>query len=407
MSCNSPNKIFYLGNDKFGKRITAFCSRHTDFLILKSDMTYEKMTGDPAQAHVNLGEKVITDCDLVPCGQCIGCRIDYSRSWAARLMLEKKKFPDNECFFITLTYDDEHLPKFYESPEREIRHVDKSVSIAPSDRIYTVFPQKDWVEIVPEIIDNDGTYIKTPFNSVSKRDHQLFLKRLRDKFGNGLRFFCSLEYGDKSLRPHMHYIVFGLKDFPIGSFTKSRIWYPGKPYKQNFRGDALYESYALTGPTGCWTDSNGYPIGRALVSRVTFDTCNYVTRYIVKKRKKIGKEWYDRAGIEPEQCFMSRRPGLGKEYFLEHYDDFYKTDSLSLPGSDGAFTLRPPKYFDTLLDKVDPGLLWVTKQDRRAMAEFAEDFREFQYPTLDLEDIYSAREHSLSNKISQRKESSL
>lgn len=393
MSCNSPNKVFYLGYDKFGRRQTAFCSRNADFLILKSDMTYEKHSGDPADILVNRGERIITDFDLVPCGQCIGCRIDYSRSWAARLMLEKKKFPDDECFFITLTYDDEHLPKYYRTPSGE--------------ELYTIFPRPDYVEIIPEIIDNDGTVIKTPFLSVSKRDHQIFLKRLRKRFGSGLRYFSSLEYGEKSLRPHEHLIVFGLKDFPIGSFSSSGSFIAGRPYKQNFRGDVLYESSALTGKTGAWIDESGVPIGRALVSRVTFDTCNYVTRYIVKKRKKISKEWYERVNIEPESCFMSRRPGLGKDYFEQHYEDFYLTDSLSLPGSDGAINLKPPKYFDTLLDKLDPGLLWVTKQDRRSIAENAESFREFQYPTLDLEDIYSARENVLADKISIRKESTL
>ena len=66
MSCNSPNKIFYLGTDKFGRKQTAFCSRETDFLILKSDLTYDKCVGDPADAFLRPGEKIITESDLVP-----------------------------------------------------------------------------------------------------------------------------------------------------------------------------------------------------------------------------------------------------------------------------------------------------------------------------------------------------
>lgn len=46
--------------------------------------------------------------ETVPCGCCIGCRLDYSKDWATRCMLEAQDWKDN--YFITLTYDDEHLP---------------------------------------------------------------------------------------------------------------------------------------------------------------------------------------------------------------------------------------------------------------------------------------------------------
>ena len=44
----------------------------------------------------------------VKCGQCIGCRLEYSRQWAIRCLHEAQLHEDN-CF-ITLTYDDENLP---------------------------------------------------------------------------------------------------------------------------------------------------------------------------------------------------------------------------------------------------------------------------------------------------------
>ena len=49
-------------------------------------------------------EEMIT----LPCGQCIGCRLEYSRQWAIRCMHEASMYDDN-CF-ITLTYDNDHLP---------------------------------------------------------------------------------------------------------------------------------------------------------------------------------------------------------------------------------------------------------------------------------------------------------
>lgn len=44
----------------------------------------------------------------LPCGQCIGCRIDRSRAWAMRCVHQASMYPDN-CF-VTLTYAPEYLP---------------------------------------------------------------------------------------------------------------------------------------------------------------------------------------------------------------------------------------------------------------------------------------------------------
>lgn len=94
----------------------------------------------------------------VPCGQCLGCRLDKARDWAVRCTHEAQMHEAN-CF-ITPTFSDEFLPS------------DLSVSVVT---------------------------------------HQLFMKRLRDAFG-ALRFFGCGEYGEDDLRPHYHYLIFG-QDF--------------------------------------------------------------------------------------------------------------------------------------------------------------------------------------------------
>ena len=48
----------------------------------------------------------------IPCGRCIGCRLKYSRDWADRCMLEAQYHEHN--VFLTLTYDDSHLPECQE-----------------------------------------------------------------------------------------------------------------------------------------------------------------------------------------------------------------------------------------------------------------------------------------------------
>lgn len=94
----------------------------------------------------------------LPCGRCIGCRLDRSLDWATRIMHEASLYDANS--FLTLTYDDKHLPK-------------------------------------------DG--------SLCKRDYQLFIKRLRKECGP-LRYFHCGEYGETYFRPHYHVCLFG-QDF--------------------------------------------------------------------------------------------------------------------------------------------------------------------------------------------------
>lgn len=43
----------------------------------------------------------------IPCGQCIGCRLQYSREWANRCMLELQHH--EHAAFVTLTYDNDHI----------------------------------------------------------------------------------------------------------------------------------------------------------------------------------------------------------------------------------------------------------------------------------------------------------
>ena len=93
----------------------------------------------------------------LPCGQCIGCRLERSRQWAVRCMHEAQMHTDN--VFITLTYDNEHLPE-------------------NSDLCY--------------------------------QDFQLFMKRLRKQKGK-VRFYMAGEYGEQFGRPHFHACLFGCK----------------------------------------------------------------------------------------------------------------------------------------------------------------------------------------------------
>jgi len=45
----------------------------------------------------------------LPCGVCIGCRMERSRQWAMRCLHESQMHEYNS--FVTFTYSDENLPK--------------------------------------------------------------------------------------------------------------------------------------------------------------------------------------------------------------------------------------------------------------------------------------------------------
>jgi len=92
----------------------------------------------------------------VPCGSCEGCMLERSRQWSVRIMHEAATVLDS-CF-VTLTYDDAHLPEH---------------------------------------------------SSLDHRDVQLFFKSLRKK-GFNIRYFIAGEYGDAGFRPHYHVCLFGL-----------------------------------------------------------------------------------------------------------------------------------------------------------------------------------------------------
>lgn len=69
----------------------------------KNKIVFLKKEPDPAHLKAIGAEKL-----SLPCGQCVGCRLEYSRQWAVRCALEAKQWQHN--YFVTLTYDDFNVP---------------------------------------------------------------------------------------------------------------------------------------------------------------------------------------------------------------------------------------------------------------------------------------------------------
>lgn len=79
-----------------------------------------------------------------------------------------------------------------------------------------------------------------------------------------------------------------------------------KLYKQSPQGFAYYNSDSLQ---KCWSDPDtGEPYGFAVVAEVTWETCAYTARYVMKKLTGKEAEFYSNFNIQPEFTLMSRKP---------------------------------------------------------------------------------------------------
>lgn len=237
----------------------------------------------------------------VPCGRCMGCRLEHARQWAMRCMLEASMHEFN-CF-ITLTYNDKNLPV-------------------------------------------DG--------SVSKREMQLFLKQIRNNYGSGIKFYGCGEYGKKLSRPHYHICLFNF-DFKDKYVHKSAA-------VRGFRDDKFRDMFTLyRSPQLEKIWDKGY----STIGTVNFHSAGYVARYCTKKiYGEIAEEHY--GGRQPEFALMSRgnaktrSNGIGRDWLLKFKNDLYPKDFLMLNGRH----LKPPKYFDRVIEQDDPKLYQKIKSRR-------------------------------------------
>lgn len=314
MACYSPLLMFDTGeiNPSTGKHIMEFRGR--------ADKLY-----DPSS---EAGSFVNATSYMVPCNRCIGCRLDYARQWANRMVLELMDCP--EAIFVTLTYNDEHLP-----------------------------------------------YSLCGFPTVSVRDCQLFMKRLRRHFPDKkLRYFLASEYGPMHGRPHYHAIIFGLQ---FSDFSDLRL------YKYNNLNQPLFISTVFEEIWG-----NGF----CTIGGVTRDTCNYTARYMLKKLKGKDKSFYEERDLTPEFTLSSRRPGIGLGYFDNH--EF--TDKVTyFDGNKVVSFPLPKKVFDKLVE-YDPDLYESLKVLRKDNAVHSA-WLEWQQSDLEYLEYLDLKETEIYNRI--------
>ena len=186
----------------------------------------------------------------IPCGQCIGCRLERSREWALRITQEAS-FHEKSSF-LTLTYSDRNLPTH---------------------------------------------------NSLRKKDLQDFFKRLRFFSEKKLRYYACGEYGTQTLRPHYHICLFG------EDFASDR-----KLYKKTREGFPLFNSQSLSdrwpfghAVIGDLTFETAAYTARYVTKKITGDKASehYGLREpefsIMSRRPGIGTDWAKKNLIDIER----------------------------------------------------------------------------------------------------------
>jgi hypothetical protein len=215
----------------------------------------------------------------------------------------------NNCF-ITLTYDDKHLP---------------------------------------------------PDGSLDYSDFQKFMKRLRKRYSGAeqsaspdsvdkypIRFYMCGEYGENFGRPHFHACLFNF------DFRDKRPW------SRSPGGSRLYRSAVL---------EELWPFGFSSIGDVNFQSAAYVARYIMKKvTGKMADDHYENTDPDtgeitmrkPEFNKMSLKPGIGADWFARYHSDVYPHDHVVVNGR----VAKPPRFYDGQLEKMFPELYDDVKHAR-------------------------------------------
>lgn len=310
---------------------------------------YKALSNEPGQGRPVVFNRRAGYSDLpikLPCGQCIGCRLDRSRAWAIRCVHEAQLHHENS--FLTLTYNLRNCPADY---------------------------------------------------SVDRRDFQLFIKRLRKSNpGKTIRYYHCGEYGKECSvcrknqnsctcqvfsetlgRPHYHALIFG------HDFEDKKLW------KQNKNGDNLYISKKL---------SKLWPLGFSSLGAITYQSAVYTARYIIKKisgdpaldhylwsNPETG-ETFDR---QPEYTTMSNRPGIGHDWLQKYRTDVFPGDFVVINGRRHP----TPRYYSELLKQEQP------KQFRRIRGQRVQ--RGKQHPEDQTTDRLKTRETVKQLQLSRLK----
>lgn len=292
----------------------------------------------------------------IKCGYCVGCRLDKSRDWATRLQCEALDYPEDSNWFVTLTYaqpdDTLDLPSY-----------GRWASVNSDGAL--VLNKQHPTDFLKRFRDHHGRKVSYPYEPPTYFDKRYGVDRPL-----GIRYFLAGEYGDRTLRPHYHAIMLNcpLPDLRLIGYNELNM--------PLFTSDLMTETWGF---------------GHVTIGRMTWQTAAYVARYTLKKANGQTDEQYEQLGLTPEYTVMSRKPGIGYQYLIDHGDDIYRDDEVVLPAisKDKPNVQRPPKYFDRVFQEIDPETVAKVKSRRAEVAQIMQaeklantDLDEAAYLTL-------------------------
>lgn len=286
------------------------------------------------------------DLIMVPCGQCLECRLKRAKAKAMQSygecrIVEESTQPyknENGCLvghncFVTLTFGDDSTYEFLRKKRKLSRYMAKKyrsfLTWSLENREIPLFMKR-----LRKRIDKDYPIWRQKYDMTMKNNSP------------NIRFCHCGEYGEHGFRPHHHMIIFNF-DFP-----DKYLWSVDKKNNVKYYRSKMLEEL--------------WPFGFCLISEVTYNTCAYVNRYITKKMTGDKKdEWYQ--GRMPEQYTCSNRNGIGYEYFMKYGENsIYNTDTMTMINYKGKYvSSKPPKYFDDLLERENPELFEIIKENRK------------------------------------------
>ena len=166
-------------------------------------------------------------------------------------------------------------------------------------------------------------------------------------------------------------------------------------YKTTSEGNEYYTSEYLNRIWGK---------GFIIVGKLTWNSCAYVSRYVMKKRMGkdefglTAKDRYFEAGLQPEFVRMSLKPGIGQKYFEDHKNEIYRNDEIILPGGKKPIRMKPPKKFDEWFEEEAPERMQEIKEEREQQVK-QNQHNQLKNTSLTYCEMLSTQERTLKKKM--------
>lgn len=215
---------------------------------------------------------------VVPCGKCLACLSNKRVDWSFRLEQEYKA--SKSAMFVTLTYDRQFIPSDF---------------------------------------------------GLSKRDLQLFFKRLRKISNARIRYYAVGEYGSKTMRPHYHILLFNASEISV-----RKAWLKGIVH----------------------------------VGRVNQASINYTLKYMVQPSPQLFSQ------RQRPFCVMSRAYGIGLSYMTDAMVSWHRAGGKNYVIKDGVKGRLPRYYRDKIWydvverAKVSSASKWLAIRNHRKELRF-------------------------------------